>query len=132
MLSTGDLPTLNAVLNLSAAILIGFGFYFIRRRNIKAHKTCMVSALVVSALFLTSYVIYHARAGSVSFTQQGWIRPVYFTILITHVTLAAIILPMVLRTAFLAFRGRFEKHVRIARWTFPTWMYVSVTGVIVY
>ncbi len=128
----GFLPSLNATLNLTAAILIGTGFYFIKRKNIHAHKLCMVAALMVSALFLTSYLFYHYHVGSVRFTKQGWIRSVYFPLLISHTLLAAIVLPMVLRTAFLSFKGRFASHVRIARWTFPVWMYVSVTGVVVY
>jgi putative membrane protein len=132
MLSVTDLPTLNAILNATSAVLITAGFYFIKKRRIEAHKRCMVAALLVSAAFLTSYVIYHLNVGSVPFQGQGWVRPVYFFILITHVILAAVILPMVLRTAYLALRSRFDKHVRIARWTFPLWLYVSVTGVLVY
>jgi putative membrane protein len=131
-MSVSDLPTLNAILNSISAILIGVGYYFIRKRRIRAHKTCMVAALVVSAAFLTSYLIYHYHAGSVSFTGQGWLRPVYFAILISHILLAITILPMVLRTAYLGFQSRFASHVSIARWTFPMWMYVSVTGVVVY
>jgi putative membrane protein len=127
-----SLPAFNATLNLTAAILIAAGFYFIKQKNIHAHKLCMVSALAVSAAFLTSYLIYHYNVGSVRFTKEGWIRRVYFPLLISHTILAAIVLPMVLRTAFLSFRGRFASHVRIARWTFPVWMYVSITGVIVY
>jgi uncharacterized membrane protein YozB (DUF420 family) len=119
-------------LNFTAAILIGTGFYFIKQKNIRAHKVCMIAALGVSALFLTSYLIYHYHVGSVRFTKQGWIRGVYFPLLISHTVLAATVLPMVLRTAFLAFKGRFPNHVRIARWTFPIWMYVSITGVVVY
>ena len=132
MLSVADLPAVNAALNLTAAVLIAIGFYFIREKNIRAHKVCMISALAVSAVFLVSYLTYHYHAGSVRFTKQGWIRNVYFPLLISHTTLAAIVLPMVLRTVFLALKGRFRKHVRIARWTFPVWMYVSVTGVLVY
>jgi putative membrane protein len=132
MLSVADLPKLNAILNFTSAVLLATGFYFIKQRRIDAHKRCMVAALIVSVAFLTSYVIYHYHAGSVSFTGQGWIRPVYFIILITHVILAIVILPMVLRTAYLGFTARFDKHVPIARKTFPLWMYVSVTGVIVY
>ena|SRR5690349_21440727 len=131
-MSITDLSTLNAFLNFTAAVLIGAGLYFIKRKDIRSHKFCMLSALVVSGLFLISYVIYHANVGSVPFQKQGWVRPVYFFILITHVTLAVVVLPMVLRTAFLGMRNRFREHVRIARWTFPIWMYVSITGVIVY
>ena len=132
MIGISDLPTVNAALNASAAILIGAGVYFIKRKNIPAHKACMVAALAVSSLFLTSYLTYHYNVGNVRFTKEGWIRNVYFPLLISHTILAAVILPMVLRTAFLAFNGRFRNHVRIAKWTFPAWMYVSVTGVVVY
>ena len=131
-MSVSDLPTLNAVLNFTSAVLLGTGFYFIKQRRIDAHRRCMVAALIVSMAFLTSYVIYHYNAGSVPFMGQGWIRPVYFFILITHVILAVVILPMVLRTAYLGFSARYDKHVPIARKTFPLWMYVSVTGVVVY
>jgi putative membrane protein len=132
VIAVTDLPTLNAALNFTAAVLIGTGFYFIKVKNIRAHKVCMIAALAVSAVFLTSYLTYHYNAGSVRFTKQGWLRNVYFPLLITHTVLAALVAPMVLRTAFLAFNGRFENHVRIARWTFPIWAYVSITGVIVY
>jgi putative membrane protein len=132
MIGISDLPTVNAALNFTAAMLIGTGFYFIKQKNIRAHKVCMMAALAVSALFLASYLFYHYNVGTVRFTKQGWIRDVYFPLLLTHTVLAAVVLPMVLRTAFLAFKGRFPSHVRIARWTFPVWAYVSVTGVIVY
>lgn len=132
MLSVSDLPTLNAILNLTSAILVATGYYFIRKRNIRAHKTCMVAAVVVSAAFLVSYLTYHYYALSVPYSKHDWTRPLYFFILITHIILAIVIVPMVLRTTYLAFRTRFDKHVRLARWTFPIWMYVSVTGVIVY
>jgi len=127
-----DLATVNAGLNATSAILLGSGFYFIKQKNIRAHKVCMVSAVTVSTLFLTSYLIYHYNVGSVRFTKQGWIRDVYFPLLLTHTVLAAVALPLVLRTVFLATKGRFGQHVRIAKWTFPIWMYVSVTGVVVY
>src|SRR5437762_4807250 len=130
MIAISDLPTLNATLNATAAILIGAGFYFIKVKNIRAHKVCMVAAVVVSAIFLTSYLIYHYHVGSVRFTKQGWVRNVYFPLLISHTILAATVPPLVLRTAFLAAKGRFASHMRMARWTFPVWMYVSVTGVI--
>ena len=132
MIGVADLATVNAGLNATAAVLIGTGFYFIKRKNVHAHRVCMTAATVVSALFLTSYLIYHYNVGSVRFTKVGWIRSVYFPLLLTHTILAAAALPMVLRTLFLASKGRFANHVRIARWTFPVWMYVSVTGVIVY
>ena len=132
MIGISDLATVNAGLNATAAVLIGAGFYFIKRKNIRAHKVCMAAAMAVSAVFLTSYLIYHYNVGSVRFTKQGWIRNVYFPLLLTHTVLAAVVLPMVLRTVFLATKGRFQNHVRIARWTFPIWMYVSITGVVVY
>ena len=132
MIAVSDLPAVNAALNATAAILVGLGVYFIKRKNIPAHKACMVAALAVSTLFLTSYLTYHYNVGNVRFTKQGWIRNVYFPLLTSHTILAALILPMILRTAFLAFRGRFRNHVRIAKWTFPAWIYVSVTGVVVY
>ena len=131
-MTISDLTTLNAALNLTAAILIATGYFLIRRKNIQSHRICMIAALVVSAIFLTSYLIYHYYVGSVPFGGQGWIRPVYFFILITHILLAVVVLPLVLRTTYLGLRGRFQNHVRIARWTFPIWMYVSVTGVVVY
>jgi putative membrane protein len=132
MIGIADLATVNAGLNASAAVLLGAGFYFIKQRNIPAHKACMIAAMTVSALFLISYLTYHYNVGSVRFTKQGWIRSVYFPLLLTHTVLAAIVLPMALRTLFLAIKGRFAKHRRIAKWTFPVWVYVSVTGVVVY
>ena len=132
MLSVTDLPPLNALLNLTSGILVVCGVYFIRRRRIQAHKACMIAAFGVSALFLTSYLVYHYNVGSVRFEREGWIRTMYLSILISHTVLAAVIVPMVLRTVYLAWRSRFDQHVRIARWTFPIWIYVSVTGVVVY
>src|SRR5262245_12108928 len=108
-----DLPVLNAALNFTAAVLIGAGFYFIKQKNIRAHKACMIAALAVSGAFLTSYLIYHYNVGSVRFAKQGWMRNVYFPLLISHTILAAVVLPMVLRTSFLALKGRFQKHVGI-------------------
>src|SRR6516162_3519620 len=132
MIAISDLATVNAGLNATAAVLIGTGFYFIKQKNIRAHKVCMVSAVVVSAVFLTSYLIYHYNVGNVRFTKQGWIRDVYFPLLLTHTVLAAVALPMVLRTLFLATKRRFPNHIRMAKSTLPVWMYVSVTGVVVY
>jgi putative membrane protein len=132
MIGISDLASVNAVLNATSAVLIGSGVYFIKRKNIAAHKVCMVAALATSTLFLASYLFYHYNVGSVRFTKPGWIRDVYFPLLISHTVLAAVVLPMVLRTAFLAFKGRFANHMRVAKWTFPTWIYVSVTGVVVY
>src|SRR5262245_15685424 len=107
MIGIPDLPTVNAALNATSAILVGAGVYFIKHKNIPAHKACMVAALGVSTLFLASYLIYHYNVGSVRFTKPGWIREVYFPLLISHTILAVVVLPMVLRTAFLAFKGRF-------------------------
>ena len=126
------LPTLNAILNATSAVCIVSGFLFIRRKQVNAHRACMIAALIASALFLVSYLYYHAQVGSVPFQGQGWIRPVYFTILISHTVLAVVIVPLVLVTLTRALRGRFDRHKKIARWTFPLWLYVSITGVIVY
>jgi uncharacterized membrane protein YozB (DUF420 family) len=132
MISISDLPTVNAILNATSAVLITVGFVLIRRKRIGAHRACMIGAFCVSSLFLISYLTYHYYHGSTKFTGQGWIRPVYFSLLISHTTLAATIVPLVLITLYRALRERFDRHKRIARWTFPIWLYVSVTGVIVY
>ena len=132
MITISDLPTLNATLNTISTILLTIGFLMIRRRKIVAHRNCMIAAFVVSGLFLTSYLIYHYHAGSTPFEGSGWIRFIYFTVLIPHIILAASILPLALITLYLALRKRFTKHRRIARWTLPIWLYVSVTGIIVY
>ena len=132
MLNVTDLPSLNALLNLTNGILVAFGVYFIRQRRIKAHKACMIAALVVSTLFLSSYLVYHYQVGSVRFEHEGWIRTIYMSILVSHTALAIVIVPMVLRTVYLAWHERLAQHVWIARWTFPIWIYVSVTGVAVY
>ena len=126
------LAPLNSILNGLAAILLTGGFYSIRRRRIGAHRACMLSASVVSIAFLVSYVIYHYNVGNVRFQGHGLIRPVYFAILISHVVLAAAIVPLVLITLTRALRGNFARHRRLARWTWPLWMYVSITGVLVY
>ncbi|MDT5262932.1 MAG: putative rane protein [Acidobacteriota bacterium] len=126
------LPHLNAVLNATSFLLLVTGLYQILRGNIRAHRACMLSALVVSTLFLVSYVVYHAQYGSIRFTGQGLVRPVYYVILITHVTLAVVIVPLVFITARRALRGDFVRHRSIARWTYPLWLYVSITGVVVY
>ena len=132
MIAISNLPTINAALNAISAALLTAGYLMVRRRKIESHKKCMIAAFVVSALFLISYVVYHYYAGSKGFTLIGWIRPVYFTILISHIILAAIILPLALRTLYLAWRKQFSKHRRIARLTLPLWLYVSVTGVAIY
>ena len=127
-----DLPTVNASLNALAAVLLGAGYAFIRRGDERRHKACMVGAFCTSAVFLACYLVYHYRVGSVAFTGQGWIRPVYFAVLITHIVLAATVVPLVLLTLYRAWSGQFDRHRRIAKWTWPIWMYVSVTGVLVY
>lgn len=127
-----SLPHLNAVLNSASAILLVTGYYFIRQRNITMHRRCMLAALCTSALFLASYLAYHFEVGSVHFQAQGWVRIVYFTILISHTVLATAIVPLVIITVVRALRERFERHRAIARWTLPLWIYVSVTGVVVY
>jgi putative membrane protein len=126
------LPAVNATLNAIAAVLLVCGYVMIRRRRFTTHRRFMLAAFATSALFLVSYVTYHANIGSKPFGGQGAIRLVYFAILISHVILAAIILPLALITLSHALRDRFERHVPIARWTLPIWLYVSVTGVIVY
>lgn len=126
------LPAVNATLNAISTVFLTVGWLFIRRRRIDRHRLCMLGAFTTSALFLTSYVVYHAHVGSVPFTGQGAIRVVYFTILITHVILAATILPLALITLSRALSRRFDRHRKIARWTLPIWLYVSVTGVVVY
>jgi putative membrane protein len=131
-LHLASIPPIDAVLNGSAAILLLMGFYFITRRRIVAHKICMVSAFLCSAAFLSLYLYFHYHAGVIRFSGQGWIRPVYFAILISHTVLAVVSLPLILITLTLALRDNFAKHHRIARWTFPIWLYVSLTGVIVY
>jgi uncharacterized membrane protein YozB (DUF420 family) len=130
--TVSDLPALNATLNATSAVLLTTGWILIRRGRIAQHRAVMIAAVCTSALFLISYLVYHAQVGSVPFTKQGPIRAVYFTILLTHTVLAAAIVPLVLVTLTRALRARYERHRRIARWTMPIWLYVSVTGVIVY
>jgi uncharacterized membrane protein YozB (DUF420 family) len=125
-------PTLNAALNLTSAVLLTTGYLAIRRRRITVHRRCMLAAVSTSILFLISYLLYHAEAGTTRFAGEGGIRTIYLTILLTHTVLAVVIVPLVVITLVRAFRGRFEHHRRIARITLPTWLYVSVTGVVVY
>jgi uncharacterized membrane protein YozB (DUF420 family) len=132
MITLGDLPGINAALNGTTAALLSAGYAMIRRRRIAAHRACMLSAFVVSVLFLASYLYYHAHAGVRHFEGAGWIRPVYFTILISHTILAAAIVPLAVTTVGLGLSSRFQRHRRIARWTLPLWLYVSLTGVVVY
>jgi uncharacterized membrane protein YozB (DUF420 family) len=129
---TSQLPSFNAALNSLSAILLIAGYLFIKSRNIKAHRACMLAAFASSILFLISYLVYHYQVGSVPFKGQGGIRLVYFTILLTHTVLAITVVPLALVTLFRALKERFDRHRRIARWTFPIWLYVSVTGVVVY
>ena len=126
------LPTVNAALNAVSGVFLLVGYMLIRRRKINAHRNAMLGAFASSTLFLISYLVYHAQVGSRPFAGQGPIRYVYFAVLISHVILAAAILPMAVSTLSRGLRGRYADHKRIAKWTFPTWMYVSVTGVIVY
>jgi uncharacterized membrane protein YozB (DUF420 family) len=126
------LATVNASLNAIAAVFLAAGFYFIRRRQVGAHRVCMITAFSVSVVFLICYLAYHYQVGDVRFQGHGPVRPVYFTILITHIILAGLTVPLAIFTLSRALRARFDAHRRIARWTWPVWMYVSVTGVIVY
>ena len=131
-ITISSLPALNATLNATSAVFLTLGYVFIRRRQIRAHLACMLSAFSVSTLFLISYVVYHYHAGSKHFGGQGWLRPVYFVLLASHVVLAVVIVPLAITTLSRALRGNFGRHRRIARWTLPLWLYVSVTGVVVY
>ena len=132
MLDVTLLPAVNATLNGTAAVLLIAGYVQIRRKQIDAHRKCMLAAFTTSALFLVSYLIYHALVGSVAFTGQGPIRPLYFTVLISHVSQAILILPLALVTLRRGLRRDDARHVALARWTLPIWLYVSVTGVVVY
>jgi putative membrane protein len=133
-MSVSFLPTFNAILNAMSGILIVIGFLFIRRKRIAAHRACMIGAVTCSSLFLISYLVYHVGfgAGVTRFTGTGWVRPVYYTILISHTILAVTVVPFVIVTLRRALRSEFIRHRRVARWTLPIWLYVSVTGVIVY
>ena len=127
-----DLPAVNASLNALSGVLLLCGYTLIRLRRIELHRRFMIAAFTASSLFLISYVVYHAQVGSVPFTRQGFVRPLYFTILITHVALAFTIVPLAIVTLSRGLKARYPQHRRIARWTFPIWLYVSVTGVLVY
>ena len=131
-MSVTDLPAVNATLNAVATVLLVTGWMFIKRGRWQAHRAAMLGALVASALFLTSYLVYHYHAGSVRFTGRGTIRVVYLAILFTHIVLAVAIVPLVLVTVSRALAQRFDRHRRIARITLPLWLYVSVTGIVVY
>jgi uncharacterized membrane protein YozB (DUF420 family) len=123
---------ISASLNALSAILLSVGYLLIRAHRVPQHRRCMIAAFTTSSLFLVCYIVYHAQVGSVPFTRQGFVRPLYFTILITHVTLAATVLPLAIVTLSRGLKARYSQHRRIARWTLPIWLYVSVTGVLVY
>lgn len=127
-----DLPAINATLNAMSGLLLVAGYALIRARRIEQHRRCMIAAFTTSSLFLVCYIVYHAQVGSVRFTRQGFVRPLYYTILVTHVTLAATVLPLAIITLSRGLKARYPQHIRIARWTLPIWLYVSVTGVLVY
>lgn len=125
-------PPLNAVLNGLSTVLLIAGFVFIRRGDKTRHRACMLGALGTSTLFLVCYLVYHAQAGRTVFRDPAWFRPIYLAILASHTLLAVVIVPLVFATVFNAIRGRFETHRRLARWTWPIWLYVSFTGVLIY
>ena len=127
-----DLPAVNATLNAISGVFLIIGYLLMRARRIEPHRRFMIAAFVTSSLFLICYLVYHAQVGSVRFTRLGVVRPLYFTILATHVTMAAVVLPLAIVTLTRGLKGRYPQHRRLARWTFPIWMYVSVTGVLVY
>lgn len=127
-----DLPALNATLNAVSATLLVIGYGLIRSRRVALHRLCMLAALGTSSAFLASYLVYHAQVGSVPFTRQGIVRPLYFAILVTHVVLAAAVLPLALVTVWRGLGARYRQHRAVARWTLPIWLYVSITGVLVY
>ena len=137
-MSPKDLPVVNAGLNGLSAVLLGWGYYFIRRKNQEAHRRCMIAAFLSSILFLISYITYHTylayylHQGPTIFRDPAWFRPVYLAILLTHTLLAVVIVPLAIVTLSRALRQRFDHHRKIARWTWPLWMYVSVTGVVIY
>jgi len=131
-MSVNDLPAVNATLNGLSAIFLGAGYAFIKKKNISAHRACMITALITSALFLACYLTYHYFHGVTVFKNPPWFRPIYLTILTTHTILAVVIVPLIFITLSRALREQFDRHKRIARWTWPLWMYVSVTGVVVY
>lgn len=132
MINYAFLPAVNATLNATSGILLAIGYTLIKKRQIGAHRNCMLLAFASSTLFLISYVVYHAHAGSHPFAGRGPVRAMYFVILVSHIILAAAILPLAISTLTRGLRGQYVRHKKIARWTFPIWMYVSVTGVIVY
>lgn len=132
MITLSDLPAVNASLNLVSTLLLVAGFAFIRRRRVKAHARCMLAASLVSVLFLISYLVYHYNHMTTPYQGEGGLRILYFTVLSSHIVLAVTVPPLALRTLYLALRRRWGSHRLWARWTFPIWLYVSVTGVVVY
>ena len=132
MIGARDLPAVNAALNATASILLVWGYTLIRRRRIQAHKRVMIAAFTVSVLFLVSYLVYHSQVGSVRFQRTGPIRAVYLSILLTHTVLAAAVPVLAILTLRRALQERFDRHRRLARWTLPIWLYVSLTGVVIY
>jgi putative membrane protein len=132
VISLATLPAVNAVLNGTSAVLLAVGYVAIRRRHVHVHRACMVGAFTTSVVFLASYLTYHYQVGTTRFPGEGGVRTLYLTILGTHTVLAALIPPLAITTLVLAMRGRFARHARLARWTLPTWFYVSVTGVVIY
>ena len=131
-MSITDLPATNAFLNGLCTIFLLLGFIYIKRGNIKTHQKCMVTALILSAIFLTSYLIYHSQVGSVPYPHRDWTRPIYFAILIPHIILAAVNVPFIIALVWRAYKGEFDRHRRLARWVWPSWIFVSITGVIIY
>ncbi|MBI4428031.1 MAG: DUF420 domain-containing protein [Ignavibacteriales bacterium] len=132
MISVSDLPLLNAFLNTCSAAFLVIGHHFMKKGNIPAHRKSMITVFILSGLFLTSYLIYHYHHGSQPFQGEGWVRPVYFAILLSHTVLATLIVPLAIITLRRGLKGNYEVHRRIARWTYPVWLYVSVTGVVIY
>lgn len=131
-MSVSSLPTINALLNLTGTILLLLGYIAIKNNNQQRHRKIMMSALIVSALFLIFYLIYHSQAGSVPYMKFDWTRPIYFAILIPHIILAALMSPFIIFLVFRALKGQFDKHKKLAKWVWPVWMFVSVSGVLVY
>ena len=131
-MSITDLPATNAILNGFCTIFLLLGFIYIKRGDIKTHQKCMVTALISSALFLISYLIYHSQVGSVPYPHRDWTRPIYFAILIPHIILATVNVPFIIALVWRAYKGEFDRHRRLARWVWPSWIFVSITGVIIY
>lgn len=131
-MTLADFPLVNAGLNATSAVLLTCGWVFIKRENRSAHRNCMIAAFVTSTVFLACYLYYHFHAGRTVFRDPAWFRPIYLAILLTHTVLAVVIVPMILMTLSRAMKERFDAHKRIARWTLPLWLYVSVTGVVIY